>query len=406
VRRISDTAVWDAVAEAWDTWVDADIADYDIALTDAGGDYYVGSVPSVLVFGTAYRFIYYERAGAVPTTTDLLIGSEEGDWTGATLKPPVVPDVPGEDVEAADELNVISPPIHDLYGAELWRRKRAVAVRERSIAYLQMALRDTLGNPVDLTKYGFVNNDPNSPTAVPCGSSSSSGTPDTNGMLTIFRESALVEKYRWTATPTVYDAANGIVKVAIPAGVMNHTGIYLSEFGVIDANENLLWSNECYVYVLHSAWHLPGNRVYRGPPAIDDVRLSLRDSDPVENELLTNYDFDLSEIAFAATRAVQFWNDQPPHIATARYSTKNFPFREIWLKGIHLYLFELAEESYRRNFFTVSAGGVVTDDKNRHKEYNQVWQERLSAFREQVLWQKVQINLGRAYGTFSAGYPH
>jgi hypothetical protein len=315
----------------------------------------------------------------------------------------------GDNSSCQDGLNVHSPPIHDLYGEKLWRRKRAVKVDERAVSYLQMAMRDASGNNVNLEDYGFVNNDPcgvqNSESSASSGSSGGSVTPGPNSLLTIFREAALAEKWRWTAEPTVYDAVNGIIKVRIPDDVTDHTGIYLAQTGVQNADERLLWSNECYVYVLHSAWHLPGNRVHRGPPTIDDIRLSLRDSDPIENELLTNVDFGLGELSFAATRAVQYWNDQPPYIATAHYSTKTFPFREIWLTGIHLFLFQLAEESYRRNAFQVSAGGTVTDDKDKYKQYNQVYRERMAQFKELVLWQKAQINLGRAYGSTNAGYP-
>jgi len=316
----------------------------------------------------------------------------------------------GDNSSCDDGLNVKSPPIHDYYGEKLWQRKRAIEVPERSLSYLQMAMRDESGNNVDLTQYGFVNNDPcGEDPATSSGSSGSSETPvepGDNQLLTIFRESALQERYRWTAVPTVYDAVNGIIKVQIPDEVVNHTGIYLAESGVLDANDRLLWSNEVYVFVTHSAWHLPATRILRGPPTIDDIRTSLRDSDPAENELLTDLDFGLSELCFAATRAVQFWNDQPPHISTAVFSTKTFPFREIWITGVHLFLFQLAEEHYRRNFFQTSAGGTVTDDKNRHREYNQVYRERLAQFKELVLWQKAQLNLRRGWGTFGGGYPY
>jgi len=96
---------------------------------------------------------------------------------------------------------------------------------------------------------------------------------------------------------------------------------------------------------------------------------------------------------------------QPPTIARARFSTKNFPFREIWLEGIQLFLFELMEEYYRRNFFKVSAGGTVTDDMNKHREYGAAWKERFARFKELVMHQKAQINLTGGYSTLSAGYP-
>lgn len=85
IRRMSDGKVWDVVAEAWDTWLDADIDDYDTPLSSLGGDLYAGDAPDDLVNGVEYRFVYYEQAGSSLSLTDLLIGSEEGNWSGGDL---------------------------------------------------------------------------------------------------------------------------------------------------------------------------------------------------------------------------------------------------------------------------------------------------------------------------------
>ena len=99
IRRMSDGKVWDAVAETWDTWSDADIGDYDIPLSSLGGDLYAGDAPDDLANGVEYRFVFYERAGASPSLTDLLIGSEEGNWSGTDL---VETTTTTQIVEAAD----------------------------------------------------------------------------------------------------------------------------------------------------------------------------------------------------------------------------------------------------------------------------------------------------------------
>jgi hypothetical protein len=302
-----------------------------------------------------------------------------------------------------EELNVVSPEIHTIYGQELWRAKRAVPVRQNQLAYIQMAMRNSQGSNVDLQPYGFCNNDPNSPEG---SESSESCSPGTNVMLVRFREASLICKDIYEAIPTIYDAENGIVKVKIPDETVAETGIYLAEFGVVDETERLLWSNECYVYVEHSAWHDKVTGILSGPPTEDDVRLGIRDYDPALNELLDNYDYLLGEIAYAATRVVQYWNDQPPQIGNAIFSTITYPFREIWTQGTQLFLFQMIEEYYRRNMFQVNSGGVVTDDKNKWREYNAAWKDRYAQWQEKVLWQKAQINLRRGWQYHGSPYPH
>jgi hypothetical protein len=74
--------------------------------------------------------------------------------------------------------------------------------------------------------------------------------------------------------------------------------------------------------------------------------------------------------------------------------------------GGHLFLFELIEEHYRRNFLAHRSGNVTTDDKNRHREYNAAWTNRFQRFTEQVTHRKVAINYAGAYGTMRSTYPY
>lgn len=83
VRRVSDSHVWNG--SAFVAWSDAAVADYDIALASVGGDLYAGDFPSGIPAGTHVRVNYYQRAGATPAITDLLLSSKEFGWTGSTL---------------------------------------------------------------------------------------------------------------------------------------------------------------------------------------------------------------------------------------------------------------------------------------------------------------------------------
>jgi uncharacterized phiE125 gp8 family phage protein len=84
IRRLSDFYVWDTTTSAFVVWADGDVADYDVDLTDVGGDLYKGDFPSSIAAGD-YRIFYYERAGGVPALTDTFIESIDRHWNGAAL---------------------------------------------------------------------------------------------------------------------------------------------------------------------------------------------------------------------------------------------------------------------------------------------------------------------------------
>ena len=293
--------------------------------------------------------------------------------------------------ECSSDLSTKTPKITDAYGEALKQRKRAVRVTQGANTSIQITMRDDCGEPVDLTSYGFVAS----------GSSSSSGQ-QTGIIKARFREAALVHQEIYDITGTVTDAAKGTIKCKIPqTQVMDVSGVWLANVGIFNASSELIFANELFIYNEKSPWVLDSKL---GPPSIDDIRLSLRDSDPQINELIENHDFDLAEISHAATRVVQYWNDQPPPVAAAVYTSVNFPFREIWLKGIQLFLFQVAEEHYRRNRFPYSAGGTQIDDKSKAPDYNRAWNERLQEFRQMVMHRKAQINAGGAFNTLRSGY--
>lgn len=81
LRRTSDSKVWNG--SSMETWADANIANYDVALADVGGDQYTADMPSSLPTGYNYRAYYYERAGGTPAITDLLLHrSPAFHWNG------------------------------------------------------------------------------------------------------------------------------------------------------------------------------------------------------------------------------------------------------------------------------------------------------------------------------------
>jgi len=309
------------------------------------------------------------------------------------------------ELQTCNDLDILTPEISTAFDELLLPKKRATKATEATKVFLRMTMRDRDGVGVDLREYGIQGSvgldmlESSSSSS----SSSSSVAPDYGHVMIRFREASMVISTTYQIEAAVLSAADGLVMCSVPTQVMAQRGIWFAEAGAINAAGNLLFTDEVYLYVENSAWTASPSSRSTGPPQIDDIRLAMRDNAPYENELIDNYDFGVVEICHAAIRTVNYWNEQPPIIPSARYSTFNFPFKEIWTRGIKLFLFAMAEEHYRRNFFRHSAGGVSTDDKNRHREYNTAWKEELAQFRQIVMHQKASINANSAYGSFGSG---
>ena len=86
VWRASDDKVWDNTASAWDTYTDADIDDYDVALANqADSDYYSVDFPAGITSTTqqAYRAQIMLRPGAIDADADFTVGTLEIFWNGS-----------------------------------------------------------------------------------------------------------------------------------------------------------------------------------------------------------------------------------------------------------------------------------------------------------------------------------
>jgi len=304
------------------------------------------------------------------------------------------------ELQTDQDMDILVPEISEAFDEQLLSKKRACRAREGTYKYLRMTIRDKYGNGVDLTRYGIL-----ADTSGSSESSQSASSQSQFGSVKVrFREAALVISTTYEVDAEISSYNDGVILCTMPRQVMTQSGIWFAEAGVLNASDELLFTDETYIYIEHSAWTDAPSGLVHGPPAIDDIRLAMRDNSPYENELLEEYDYGIVEICHAAIRTINFWNEQPPLISNARYSTFSFPFREIWTLGTKLFLFQMAEEHYRRNHFRHSAGGVTVDDKNRHAEYNAAWKEELAQFRRLVMHTKARINASNAFGALGAAY--
>lgn len=81
VRKLSDlTKVWNGTA--FETYVNGSVANYDVPLTDQGGDVYAADFPAGITAGD-YLVVIYEQAGGSPAITDLILRSYPLHWNGS-----------------------------------------------------------------------------------------------------------------------------------------------------------------------------------------------------------------------------------------------------------------------------------------------------------------------------------
>lgn len=334
-------------------------------------------------------------------------------------------------------------------GAVILNRTRAYDVKGGQDACLEHVMRDTNGNPVDLSEcLGLPSdtiidvpplapgahcfNDPvQSSSSIPQSSQSSqpsesmsSQSQSSQSMSSSSMAACATKKVTFTLSEyltgcgaefdaTVKDATNGVVEVCLPKEAVNCPGIYFGAFAVVNQEEgpnnsgeccdNVIFSNHVYVNIGRNlfAQRLCCSTAL-GPPSIAEIRLFLRDTGGEESFLLDNLAYSDEEILHAMSLPVQMWNEIPPPIHT--YSTQNFPFRYHWLIATTGYLFMAAAEQYRRNNLTYSAGGVQVNDQDKEPNYEQAAHRRLEEYREFVRRKKASMNLEMGYGGVGSTY--
>ena len=68
--------------DTFEVWVDGNVLNYDISMTDQGGDYYSVDFPAVITTAGVYRVVIAKRAGGSAAVGDLRIAQGEIYWDG------------------------------------------------------------------------------------------------------------------------------------------------------------------------------------------------------------------------------------------------------------------------------------------------------------------------------------
>jgi hypothetical protein len=148
-----------------------------------------------------------------------------------------------------------------------------------------------------------------------------------------------------------------------------------------------------------------GNYQQTGAPSIAEIRLELRDSSPLENDLLDDsVAFDNSEIVVCQRNCVDYWNEALPPVGPA-YTTQNFPYRYWWKRGTKAQLFWIAAEWHRKNQVAYSAGGVSYDEHGQKAEqYDKAASDMWQEYRQWVQQKKMSINMDAGWGEVHSEY--
>lgn len=277
----------------------------------------------------------------------------------------------------------------DLYGCPLSARQRIFNLQAGVQAHLQFDLRDGAGTPLNLADC--------------TGSSTSSGDADyTQDIVKVRFQEALSNTagdQLWQAAGSLVNANPARATTPVPQAVIAQPGIYNMEWGVF-SDGNLVYSAPSFLLVNQGLFRNQAGTP--GPPRLSELRLTLRDSDPEESQLLGTLEFDDAEIIEALLRPVRNFNETPPPLG--RFNTTNFPYPEAWLRATQGYLFAMAANYFRRNQLQYVAGGMTVDDLNREQQYLQAAQLALQEwtdFRDQT---KMSLNANLAYGSIHSVY--
>jgi len=210
-----------------------------------------------------------------------------------------------------------------------------------------------------------------------------------------FAEAILFETSLGENTPVEIDYDRGIVSFEVPENVRNNAGVYIASVGIFDSSNRLLLTRDVWIYNESSVWVSNVNGC--ALPRIDEIRLQLRDSSVIENELLGSYQFGIEEIAQAAVDTVRLWNTLPPPVENR--TTQNFRWYDIWKTGIHYYLFEIFIEWLRKNKLAYNAGGVSVDDMSvKIQDYMVASQQKYQQLVTLMKQTKIMYNIAAGFG--------
>ena len=296
-------------------------------------------------------------------------------------------------VDCAEQI-IIRPRVTRVENQPILAKIPSVLTSQGVSPVIEMVLRDSEGRPINLTECGFAS-------SISSNQSSSSE----HRLAGKMREAISVAQTNVPIDlePVVWQAESGTIRARVPAIATEVNGIMRGQWAMIDPDNNIMFTSPFFLFVDRGEFGSVYNNA--GVPSPNDVRVFLRDNSPEDNYLLSELEFDLTEIVESAIRCIDHFNSAQPPI-TQKFDTITFPNPVVLLNGIMGYLYQIAAKHYRRNHLPYSAGGMQIDDKNKANEYEQMGAQMVGEYQQWVKNKKAQFNAQNWNGIFGSGYDY
>jgi hypothetical protein len=303
--------------------------------------------------------------------------------------------MPDPSIINCSEQIIIRPRVTRVEGQPILAKIPSLLTSQGVTPVMELVLRDSEGRPINLTECGFSS-------SISSSMSEGSGSQRIIGkmreVISESQENAPVELEAIVINPEA-----GVIRARVPAAATELNGIMRGQFAFMDSDSSILFTSSFFLMVDRGEFGTNVN--FKGVPSPEDIRVFLRDNSPEDNYLLSELEFDLTEIVESAIRCLQHFNSAQPPI-TQKFDSTNFPNPVMLLNGIMGYLYQIAAKHYRRNHLPYSAGGMQIDDKNKAAEYEQMGAQMLGEYQAWVKNKKAQYNAQNWNGSFGSGYDY
>ena len=261
-----------------------------------------------------------------------------------------------------------------------------VEIDQCTTGVFTLILRTPNGAAIDLTAYGIYN------------ASSSSGL--FTGVRVVVKEMP-ADHVPWaTVDADVTNAAGGVVEVAYAATKLTkRCGIFTAEAQIWE--DGVMRKIYPFFLIVNPSLSAAPSHDMQALSVIE-IRMTLRDVDPVSNFLIDELDFKTNEIALMIRRCVDYWNEVPPPVAV--YKATTFPFRYPLSIGVVGELHQMAAVQKMRNNLDYSAGGVTVADTIKWQQYSNLADKYAAQWKQWVKDTKYRMNIEGGFRSLNSGY--
>lgn len=298
------------------------------------------------------------------------------------------------------DLTLIKSGIPEVDDCKILTRLQAFIVPQGVVATLENVIRDSKGNPIDLSDWLIGS-------ASESGSLSMSVSAPAGTVKLRIREWVAggrnCEDRIWDVYGDSVDPHNGVVRATLTPKIVERAGIFELNWAILNANGRPVVVTKGIMSVEKTLFPVRFENAWDnlGPPTIQEVRMRLMDSSAAENGLLDSVEFSDEQILHAMATPIMTWNETPPPLRVQQTS-QTFPYRAAWMSGTLAQLLMMAANNYRRNTFRTAAG--ATSDKDKEREYitegRRLWDEYMAWLYNK----KVEVNLKAFVGSNNSPY--